>query len=81
MIGAPPAPLLIRQDQLRQVEASECSAVQQNTEEDTDQGHNAANGQPLVMMWTNQSPQGKLVPMFQPQPPVYFQEIPPNPNR
>lgn len=81
MIGAPPAPLLLQQDQLRQVDASECSAVQQNTEDDTDQAHNVVHGQPLVMMWTNQTPQGKLVPMFQPQPPVYFQERQPNPHR
>ena len=28
---------------------------------------------PMVMMWTNECPEGKYVPLRQPAPPVYFQ--------
>ena len=78
MIGAPPVdahhPLLLCHQDLRQVDASNFSfsTVATKTENNEEVVSNSNHG-PLVMMWTSEHPEGKLVPLRQPEPPVYFQ--------
>ena len=79
MIGAPPAhPLLICHEALRQVDASKMSFQKRRGDHSHDEASKeegvAPNSTgPLVMMWTSKHPEGKLVPLRQPEPPVYFQ--------
>ena len=76
MIGAPPVdahhPLFLQD--LRQVDASNFSfsTAATKTENNEEVVSNSNHG-PLVMMWTSEHPEGKLVPLRQPEPPVYFQ--------
>lgn len=37
------------------------------------QGSNCSSKNPMVMIWNAENPKGKLVPLRQPSPPVYFQ--------
>ena len=79
MIGAPPAhPLLICHEALRQVDASKMSFQKRrgdhsHDEASKEEGAAPNSAGPLVMMWTSKHPEGKLVPLRQPEPPVYFQ--------
>lgn len=78
MIGAPPVdahhPLFLCHQDLRQVDASNFSfsTVATKTENNEEVVSNSNHG-PLVMMWSSEHPEGKLVPLRQPEPPVYFQ--------
>ena len=76
VVGAPPAPLTLPHEKLTKVDPEECTPVLPNSIK-VDESTNAKDKttSPMVMMWNSDYPDGRLVPLRQPAPPVYFQPV------
>lgn len=77
-IGAPLSPLILQQDQISIVDPETCSpklpkSLSSHTEK-MSSGPEKSMTNPMVMMWNADYPEGRLVPLRQPAPPVYFQQ-------
>ena len=75
VIGAPPIPpFFLHHEELHQVDASHYSSGSSGEKTNAENEEAVANSNgPLVMMWTTKHPEGRLQPLRQPEPPVYFQ--------
>ena len=73
IIGAPPAPLLLRRDQITRIDSPNLSYLNSSKSIPCLENREKALTHPMVMMWSAEYPEGRLVPLRQPAPPVYFQ--------
>ena len=73
IIGAPPAPLLLRRDQITRIDSPNLSYLNSSKSIPCLENKDKALTHPMVMMWSAEYPEGRLVPLRQPAPPVYFQ--------
>merc|ERR1712048_843904 len=73
IIGAPPAQLLLRRDQITKIDRPKLSLSSSDESVANVENKDKALTNPMVMMWSAEYPEGRLVPLRQPAPPVYFQ--------
>lgn len=77
-IGAQLNPLILQQDQFSIVDPESCSPkLPRDSPTETEKvpaSTDKSMTNPMVMMWNAEYPDGRLVPLRQPAPPVYFQQ-------
>ena len=73
IIGAPPAPLLLRPDKITRIDQPKLSFSNSDKPVPSSENKDKALTNPMVMMWSAEYPEGHLVPLRQTAPPVYFQ--------
>jgi len=74
IIGAPPAPLLsllLNRAQITKIDPPSPNPSELMAE--CTENKDKSSTHPMVMMWSAEFPEGRLVPLRQPAPPVYFQ--------
>ena len=73
IIGAPPAPLILKHDQITKINPPVPKTTNSEETISNTEYKDKSLTHPMVMMWSAEFPEGRLVPLRQPAPPVYFQ--------
>ena len=73
IIGAPPAPLILKRDQITKINPPAPTTTNSEETIANMEYKDKSLTHPMVMMWSAEFPEGRLVPLRQPAPPVYFQ--------